>query len=193
MKETIIKIIENMDAEKIAGTLNSEESPEALYANLCIRMIADNDYTLTRLIKMLTISNYLNGYFDQERFDLCKKEYSDFEEKEKKYLYKTEKNSRYFCERRSFLRTEIDKFLKTKYGSKLESLKRIPNLDTMSCIIDRTIIECFRMKWHDTNNDIDRVAYQMEILSVLDVFYNSIEVSSVKFGYDYFAEARTFL
>ena len=59
-------------------------------------------------IEGLSKANRLTGLWDNKRFQLCKKPFTQFNEKEKAYLYQTEKESRRNVELRALYRKQID-------------------------------------------------------------------------------------
>ena len=63
---------------------------------------------IAQAIADLTEANWLTGQWDNERFQLCKKEYNQMDEFDKKYLYTTEKNSRRNVELRAAKRKIIE-------------------------------------------------------------------------------------
>lgn len=70
-------------------------------------------------VEKLQRANVLTGHFDNARFQLCKKEFKDFTDEDKEYLYFTEKNSRKNVEDRGVARTEIDTFFENLFEGNL--------------------------------------------------------------------------
>lgn len=65
----------------------------------------------------LTNANVKVGIWDNKRFQLCKKPFSSFTEKDKEYLYNTEKRSRAHVEMRAFYRGQIESVFQKLFGT----------------------------------------------------------------------------
>lgn len=70
---------------------------------------------------------------------------------------------------------------------------RTTNIDNISALIDRLIVESIKMYFFDKNSDIERVEHQQSIINTikekLDLAFFEV---SVKGSYDYISEKRTF-
>ena len=64
---------------------------------------------IAEAIRDLVDANFWTGYWDNKRFNLCKKPLSEFTDNDKGYLYKTEKMSRFNVENRAVNRNLIEK------------------------------------------------------------------------------------